>query len=156
MYLGKPPYTILRTNNMRFLIITIYFFCYLANAQENTSYELEHHTIYYNVFNSTMILPEIAQANQLVRAKNQVYLNIAVVNKKGGYGIPAAITASYRNLMQQEFTLNFIEIKEANAVYYLAPIRFNNEEVLHIDVQAGPADQSELASFRITKKLYKD
>ena len=83
---------------LRLAILSV-LFCATTSTQESTFHELEQHIIYHNVFNSTMILPEVAKAHQLVRAKNQVYLNLAVVSKKGGYGIPAAIKGSYKNLM---------------------------------------------------------
>lgn len=127
-----------------------------AYAQENTSLELKEHIVYYNVFNSTLIEPDIAQAYNLIRAKDRAYLNVALVKKTGGNGIPAKFIADIRNLMQQKKRLEFIEIKEATATYYLAPIRFNNEEILHIDVTAQTLDGSDSGEFTITKKLYQD
>ncbi len=58
--------------------------------------------------------------------------------------------------MQQKFKLEFIEIKEPTATYYLAPIRFNNEEILHIDISVESLDKTDSGSFTITKKLYQD
>ena len=138
--------------------LCLWFFCVISTvqAQENTSYEMENYIVYYNVFNSSMITPEIARAHNLIRAKDRVYLNVALVKKTGGNAIPAIISGQHRNLIQQKFELEFIEIKEATATYYLAPIRFNNEEILHIDITASPVDKSETASFTITKKLYQD
>ncbi|MEO0442863.1 MAG: DUF4426 domain-containing protein [Pseudomonadota bacterium] len=141
-----------------YLLITFLFslFTGFGNAQENTSYELNDHIVYYNVFNSTLIQPEIAQKHGLIRAQDRVYVNIALVKKSGGNGIPAALSGQYRNLIQQKFPLKFTEIKESTATYYLAAIRFNNEEILHIDIQIANLDASDSGEFTITKKLYKD
>ena len=125
-------------------------------AQENTSLELENHIVYYNVFNSTLIPANVAKLEGLVRAKNQVYVNVALVKKTGGNGIPMNLSGVRRNLLQQSFDLDFIEIKEPTATYYLAPIRFNNEEILHIDITVQPLDSDKSTSFTITKKLYVD
>lgn len=125
-------------------------------AQENTSLELEDYMVYYNVFNSTMIPADVARLNNLVRAKNQVYLNVAMVKKSGGFGIPMSVSGIKRNLMQQSFDLEFIEIQESNTTYYLAPIRFNNEEILHLDIRVTPPDTDQSTNFTITKKLYVD
>ena len=145
---------------MPLIKILFIFFCILlsqwAKAQENTSYELNNHIIYYNVFNSTLIPAKVAQAHNLVRAKDRVYVNVALVKKTGGNGIAANISGSHRNLMQQKFPLDFIEIKEATATYYLAPIRINNEDILHIDIHVATTDNSDSGSVSITKKLYKD
>lgn len=127
------------------------------SAQDNISHELKEHIVYYNVFNSSLITADIAKQYNLIRAKDRVYLNIAVVKKSGGYGIaPRKIKGVYRNLLQQTFPLEFIEIKEATATYYLASIRFNNEDILHLDITVQPDYQSPESTFTITKKLYKD
>ena len=128
-----------------------------AYAQDNISYDAGMHTIYYNVFNSSLIPAEVASTYSLTRAKNRVYLNVAIVKKSGGYGFaPKKISGFHRNLMQQKFPLEFIEIKEATATYYLAPIRFNNEEILHIDITVQADNDSPEHTFTITKKLYTD
>ena len=128
----------------------------LSFVQENTSYKMDNYIVYYNVFNSTMIPADVAKTHNLVRGNDRVYVNIALVKKTGGNGIAANISGVRRNLMQQKFPLEFIEIKEATATYYLAPIRFNNEEILHIDIVASNLEKTDTASFTITKKLYKD
>ncbi len=144
---------------MKKIIVSLYIilFCSISNAQDNISYETKDHFIYYNVFNSSLIPADIAKKHGLVRAKNRVYLNLAVVKKSGGYGFaPEKISGIYRNLMQQKFPLELIEIKEATATYYLAPIRFNNEEILHLDISVKPESNSPEETFTITKKLYVD
>lgn len=135
------------------LLSTVSVFCF---AQENTSYEMEEHIVYYNVFNSTLIPADVAKNQGLVRAKNLAYVNIALVKKSGGNGIPAVLEGRFRNLMQQSRDLSFIEIKEATATYYLAPLRFNNEEILHIDISISDLSDADSADFTITKKLYHD
>lgn len=128
-----------------------------SKAQDNISYDLDEHIVYYNVFNSSLIPAKVARIHNLVRARDRVYLNVAVVKKSGGYGFaPTQLSGHYRNLMQQKFPLKFIEIKEATATYYLAPIRFNNEEILHLDITVQPEPDSEETTFTITKKLYRD
>jgi len=139
-----------------FMLPIIFMLPINSRAQENTSFELDNHIVYYNVFSSTMIPPDIAEIYNLVRAKDQVYVNVALVKKTGGNGIPAILSGYHRNLMQQKFELEFIEIKESTATYYLAPIRFFNEEILHIDLTVGSLDKTDVGSVTITKKLYKD
>ncbi len=139
-----------------FTVLIMTAISFFSHAQDNTSFELEEHIIYYNVFNSEMITPEVARAHNLLRAKDRVYVNIALVKKTGGNGIAATISGQHRNLIQQKFELKFIEIKEPTATYYLAPIRFNNEEILHIDIQVETLDKADAGKFTITKKLYRE
>ncbi len=140
------------------LVIVYYFLVNnAAHSQDNISYELDNHIVYYNIFNSSSITPEIARVYGLNRAKKRAYLNVALVEKAGGYGIaPDSLRGYSRNLLQQKNELTFIEIKEAQATYYLAPIRFYNEEILHVDVLIKPDSTSLEKTFTITKKLYVD
>jgi hypothetical protein len=143
-----------------FLGITLnvlFLFSTFTQAQENISYETKDHIIYYNVFNSSLIPPKVARSYNLIRAKDRVYINVAVVKKSGGYGFaPTSLNGIYRNLMQQRFPLEFTEIKEATATYYLAPIRFNNEDILHLDITVTPEAGYREETFTIHKKLYLD
>ena len=50
--------------------------------------------------------------------------------------------------------LKFIEIKEGDATYYLAPFVFNNEELLHFDIQVGADTNSKPMSFTFNRTLY--
>lgn len=144
-----------------FFILYCFSFSFLisatTNAQDNISHELKDHIVYYNVFNSSLIPADVASKHNLVRAKDRVYINVAVVKKSGGYGFaPEKLSGIYRNLMQQRFPLKFIKIKEATATYYLAPIRFNNEDILHLDITVQPESNTPESTFTITKKLYLD
>jgi len=139
------------------LLIVLLLLSMPGQSQDNISYDMGEYTVYYNVFNSSVIPADVANAYQLTRAKNRVYLNVAVVKKSGGYGVPPQSLSGYhRNLMQQKFPLTFTEIKEATATYYLAPIRFNNEDILHIDITVQADSNHPQETFTITKKLYVD
>lgn len=156
----------MKKTNFRYYLLTVPLLavsCFLgllhshAYSQDNISYELEDHTVYYNVFNSSLISADVASKKNLVRAKDRAYVNIALVKKSGGYGTaPYKLEGVYRNLLQQKFSLTFIEMKEATAIYYLAPIRFNNEEILHIDITIQAEKDSLAKTFTTTKKLYRD
>lgn len=113
--------------------------------------------VLHTVFNSTFIQPDVASTYNLTRGKNRALVNVAVIKSTtagDSNGLAAKISGTVANLMQQQKTLEFIEIKEQGAVYYLAPLRFDNEEVLHfnLEVEHGGKDYS----IKFTKKLYVD
>jgi len=110
--------------------------------------------VIYSVFDSEFIKPEIAQQYELVRSKDRVFVNVSVVEKDGGtHGLAAELNGNATNLMQQSRPLKFMEIKEGDAVYYLAPLRFNHEDTVTftIDVKL-PNGNTEQVSFRRTLK----
>ncbi|WP_039915971.1 DUF4426 domain-containing protein [Cellvibrio mixtus] len=114
----------------------------------NTAQRFGDYTVHYNVFHSTDIPAPVAEAYKLVRGKDRALLNISFTKTENGQtslGLPAKVIGKTKNLMQQSQDLTFIEIKEGEATYYLAPFVFNNEELLHFDVQVIEGENKPLA-----------
>ena len=115
--------------------------------------------VYFSVFNSSFISPEIAQANNIVRGKDRAVVNVAVVETTSDgdtFGLPAVIKGHAANLMQQQKKLAFTEISDQKAVYYLASTRFTNEEVLNFEISVKPDPNKAPFVVRFTKTLYVD
>lgn len=127
-----------------------------ASAQENA----EHFGVYkvhYSVFNSTFLEPEIAQAYNLVRARDQVLVNISINKTQNGsatLGLPAAINGSASNLMQQQQTLEFKEISEGDATYYIAPLKHTNEETYNFTISVDPEGEAGPFELTLSRTLY--
>ncbi|NIB39389.1 DUF4426 domain-containing protein [Pseudomaricurvus alkylphenolicus] len=117
------------------------------------------HKVLHTVFNSSFIQPNIASAYNLTRGKDRALINVALIRSTesgNSNGLPAKVTGTVANLMQQQRSLEFIEIHEQNAVYYLAPLRFTNEEVLHFNLEVTPKGQGKSYTVKFSKKLYVD
>ena len=96
----------------------------------------------YSVFNSDFISPEIARQYNLVRARDRAFVNISVAKKGGTKGMSAGISGNATNLIQQSRPLEFREIRDQDAVYYLAPFRFEHEESLTFNIDLVLPDGS--------------
>ena len=59
---------------------------------------------------------------------------------KGAQGQKGAVTGSFKNLLGQNQTLNFKEIDEGTAVYYLAQFAITGQEMLRFDLQLTDAE----------------
>lgn len=118
--------------------------------------EFGDYKIFFSVFNSSFIPAEIAKAYNLVRGSNRALVNIAVLKNGKIRGGKAAVSGNYKNLIQQTRELEFIEIKEQNATYYLAPLRFDNEEVLHFYIDVTPEGSEQSHSFSFHRKMNTD
>lgn len=147
-----------------FIINILLLMAVAANAQTgqtkeiSTSQTFGDYTLHYNVFNTSNLPASVAQTYNLVRGKNRALVNISVTKTENGHtslGLPAVVSVKTRNLMQQSQTLKVIEIDEGDAVYYLAPFRFYNEELLHFDVVLQYAGER---PFKVTfnRTLYTD
>lgn len=113
--------------------------------------------IFFSVFNSSFIKPDIARLYNLSRGKDRALINIAVTrthNGKQSLGLPAQVAGTATNLMQQQKSLTFVEVREQDTVYYLAPLRFTNEEVMNFAIQVQPDSSQPPYTLKFTKTLY--
>ncbi len=92
----------------------------------------------YSVFNSTFLSPEIAQQYNIKRSANEVVINITLLDKNTGKPVAAKVEGAAKNLMQQVKPLKFREIREQDAVYYLAVMRTTEREVFHFAIKVTP------------------
>lgn len=143
--------------------LALVFFAATVQAQVDQPKEISTtekfgaYTVHYNVFNSTDIPAKVAEAYKLVRGKDRALVNISLTKTENGsttLGLPAIVSGASKNLMQQKQALKFIEIKEGDATYYLAPFVFNNEEVLHFDIQVSADANTKPMSFTFNRTLY--
>lgn len=97
--------------------------------------------VHYSAFNSTFLTPSVARSYKLKRNGYSAILNISVLDKSqlGKPAISAKVSGLSKNLVGNTRTLNFREIKEGDAIYYLAEFPITNEENLtfNIDIHAG-------------------
>ncbi|WP_318935758.1 DUF4426 domain-containing protein [Pseudidiomarina sp.] len=86
----------------------------------------------YNAFNSTLLRPEMASQYNLQRSEYLATLNIVIfaANKPGKPAQQVDISGYAMNPLSQQQPLNFQEVIEGEAVYYLAQTRFTNAETL--------------------------
>ena len=122
-----------------------------------TSQKFGNYTVHFSTFNSTFISPEIAQIYGLTRASNQTLINISLtqtVDGKTTLGLPARVSGTATNLIQQQRTLEFKTIAEGDATYYLAPLRHTNEEVINFAVQVQAETESAPFAVRFTRNLH--
>ncbi|WP_235015364.1 DUF4426 domain-containing protein [Oceanicoccus sp. KOV_DT_Chl] len=96
--------------------------------------------VYYNVLNSTFITPEVAKAYQIVRGKNRALVNIAVrkqLDKGMSRAKKSLISGESSDLIHTK-TLDFKEIIEQDAIYYLAELSFNDKELRTFTIKIQP------------------
>ena len=107
-----------------------------ALAEQKQSYgDLDVH---YSAFNSGFLQPDVAAATGMVRSKTQGVVNVAVL--KAGTASNAKVSGSVKNLLGQSTALNFKEVKEGQAIYYLAQFPFEQRETLRFSLSVQAAD----------------
>lgn len=110
-----------------------------ANAEQMKG--IKNIDVHYSAFNSTFLTPKVARSYNLERNAYQALLNITVLDNSqlGKPAIEAELSGTATNLIGQIQTLEFQFIKEADAMYYIAPFKIEDETTLrfNIEVDAG-------------------
>lgn len=90
--------------------------------------------IHYNAIPSTFLAPAIASQYGVTRSGYQGLLNIAIVHQDTGAATTANVTGQVLNPLGQPQKLAFKEIKENDAIYYLAQFSHTNQEMLRFTI----------------------
>ena len=102
-------------------------------------------TVYYNTFNSTFLTPDIAKSVEQARSKNLGMINVSVI--KDGKPLMAQVTGTVKNLTSQSETLNFRQITEKGAIYYIAQYSVPQTENRTFDIKVQIGDKINTISF---------
>jgi hypothetical protein len=117
-------------------------------------------TVHYLAVNSTFLEPEIAAQYGIERGSRVGFINVAVLRNETdtriGTPVHAVITGGKFNLMQQSSPLTFKEVREGEAIYYLAQFDFSNAETLRFEIDVQPEGQGEAHKITWNTQLYAD
>ncbi|MBF6034970.1 DUF4426 domain-containing protein [Pseudomonas sp. P155] len=102
-------------------------------------------TVHYNTFNSTFLTPDIAKAAELVRSKNQGVINVSVI--KDGKPLIANVTGTVKDLTSQSVPLNFRQITEQGAIYYIAQYPVEQQETRTFEIKVQNGDKINTINF---------
>lgn len=114
--------------------------------------------VFYSVFNSTFIKPEVASSYQIVRGKDRALVNIAVrrtLPKGQSEAVSASIEGTSSDLIHST-PLEFREIREQDAIYYLAGFRFLDKELRSFTIHIQPDPTAAPFTLKFNQKFYQD
>jgi len=124
-----------------------------------TSRDFGNYVVHFSALSTDQLTPEIARNYGIVRSKNRALLNISVLKKaEGTTGTPvtARVTALVANDTGQVKDSAIREIREGDAVYYIADYAVSSGETLVFSVDAIPEGETAPLSLRFTQTFYGD
>lgn len=112
--------------------------------------------VVFSAFNSSFVQPDVAAQYNITRGRNRGLVNVALVEGERTTGRAAVVEGTVTDLMSRRRTLEFFEVREGDAVYYLAPFTFSQEDPLtfNINVRAEQGGAAMPVTFRRT--FYRD
>ncbi len=138
-----------------FLIIILSVFVTNVSYAENMK-KLGSMNVHYMAIGSTFFTPEIAKAYGITRSRYNGLINISVLDntKAGSPAKTVSISGQAKNNLGQFKSLDFQEVKEGDAIYYLAQVSYNDEETLHFTLEIN--DGKDQQTLKFSQKFYVD
>lgn len=127
-----------------------------VNASAQNMQKLGDLNVHYIAINSTFLTPEIATSYGITRSKINALINISVLNNalKGNPAKSVVLVGSATNLLGQKKELEFVEVKEGDAIYYLAELNYSHEEIFRFNIKIIDGESTETLKFQ--HKFYVD
>lgn len=107
--------------------------------------------LHYNALPTTSLTPDVARQYGITRSANRALVNVSV--RRGTIGadeaVPAQVRVAVTNLSGQRSDLRMREVREGEAIYYLAEARIQGQDTLNFEVEATVEGAAPLkATFR--------
>lgn len=128
-----------------------------AEAAGVSSKDFGDYVVHFNAISTDQLTPEVAKAYGIVRSKNRALLNVSIVKKVAGttgQPVPGSVAALVANDTGQVKDSSLREIRESEAVYYIADFAVSNAETLIFTVDVTPINETSRFSVRFTRTFY--
>ncbi len=132
----------------------------LASAAHAEQKQMGDYTVFYNAFNSSFLSPDVARANGITRSGIVGVLNISIHKTAGDAEMPNAVPANIlgtaRNRLSQLKDLAFKEVREGDAIYYIASFRFDDKEWVNFDLEIQPEGEGKSVPLTFSQQFFSD
>ena len=132
------PYTAAHVvTQYQLLLFSAVVIAMTASAEQKM--RLGPYDVHYVVLPSTFFDAEVAQRYGIVRGRDRAMMNLSIL-ADGQTPVAVKIAGHMTNLLSQRYELEFREVKEGTAVYYLAEVKHTDRETLRFNVQITTPD----------------
>jgi hypothetical protein len=119
-------------------------------ARAENSQDFGEYVVHFNALTTDILQPKVATEYGIKRSGSHAMLNVVVLRKvlgATGQPVTATVTGIATTLNGQQRNLNLREIREPNAIYYIADFGVGNEEILTFTLDVRP--EGETDSFKV-------
>ncbi|KXJ54739.1 MAG: hypothetical protein AXW17_04610 [Colwellia sp. Phe_37] len=140
----------------KLLTVALLTLAVITTAYAENMKKMDNINVHYIALGSTFLTPEIAKAYGIERSRYKGLVNISVLDntQKGNPAKTVIINGKARNDVGQIKSLEFTEVVEGEAVYYLAQVSYSNEETIYFDINI--TDKGLQHNLKFSQKFYVD
>lgn len=131
--------------------------CCAAIAENST--RTNGYIIHHNALTTDTLSPAVASNYSIQRSKGRGMVNISIIKEQQGTtGMPvsANVKLAARNLLGQKREIPVREIREEQAIYYIADFPVGNREQLVFDVKVLPEGSSYPLAATFKQEFFTD
>jgi hypothetical protein len=113
--------------------------------------------VHFSALASTTLSPQIARQYAITRSSSRALLNVAILRQHddgGTSAVTAHITGSATNLAGQRQNLTLREVREGDAIYYLAEPRTSEGETLRFELDVIPEGSDRVIDIRFEQQFF--
>ncbi|MCE9685238.1 DUF4426 domain-containing protein [Shewanella sp. AS16] len=139
-------------NILTMLVLTASL-CGVANAEQKE--QVGNYDIHYMALSSTFLTPSIAKTYGIERSRYMGIINIAVLNtsEEGSPAVPVEISGIANNLLDARMELKFREIREGDAIYYIAEVPYRDDQEINFQIAIKHGNQLN-TNLKFKQKFY--
>lgn len=127
--------------------------CGVANAEQKET--VGNFDIHYMALGSTFLTPSIAKSYGIKRSSYTGIINIAVldISEANKPAVPVEITGVANNLLDARINLTFKEIREDDAIYYIAEVPYRDDQEINFNIAIKYGNQLN-TNLQFKQKFY--
>lgn len=128
-----------------------------ADAAAQNTVERGEITVHFNAIPSVSLSPEVARQYAITRSANRALLNVSVQQRQQhdvSLALSARVSGTATNLAGQRQTLALREVREGNAIYYLAEPRIAAGETLSFELSVTPQGEADPIQVRFQQPFF--
>ena len=140
----------------KLVIFAVFSIAFSTASNAENMKKMNDINVHYIALSSTFLTPEIAKAYGIERSRYKGLVNISVLDntQEGKPSKTVIINGKARNDVGQIKSLDFTEVVEGDAVYYLAQVSYTNKETIYFDINI--TDKGKQHNLKFSQKFYVD
>ncbi|WP_371188357.1 DUF4426 domain-containing protein [Thalassotalea maritima] len=136
------------------LLMALLMLLAISPAHAENMQKLGDLEVHYIGLSTSFLQPDIATSYGIERSRYKGFVNISVLDtsQQGNPAKAVGISGTATNLVGQQMPLEFQQIKEGKAIYYIAIVDYPNDETYKFDILIN--DNGTQHTLKFTQKFY--
>ncbi len=126
-------------------------------AQAEKFQDFGEHVVHFNALTTDLLPPRVATEYGITRSHNRGMINVVVLRKvlgASGKPVAASVQGTATNLTGQQRALNLQEVREPNAIYYIAEFGISNGETMDFELALRPEGTEQTLNVRFQQQFF--